>query len=205
VEAIYFVRHGRTDYNDAKRLQGITDTPINALGREQALRNGSLLNRLISGKARFDFVASPLVRACQTMEIVREAMGLDPAAYRTDARLREIDFGAWSGLTMVQVRERDPEGYARQQADLWNVAPTGGECLASLSARALSWLESVTRDTVAVSHGGIARCLWAHILKLTPAEQVRLDVPQDKVMLIEHDNPRPAGPKGGSAYKLTWL
>ncbi len=203
--AIYFVRHGKTDYNVGKRLQGITDTPINALGREQAKRNGGLLNELIADKPRIDFVASPLARACQTMEIVREAMGLEPGAYRTDARLREIDFGAWSGLTMAEVRERDPEGYARQQADVWNVAPGGGECVRDLSARAVSWLESVTRDTVAVSHGGISRSLRAHILKLSPAEQVQLDVPQDKIMLIENDDPRSGGPMGGSVYKLTWL
>ena len=216
--AIYLVRHGQTEYNAAHIIQGTMDVPINALGRSQALRNGDLLNGLIGDKARFDFVASPLLRARQTMEIVREAMGLEPGAYRTDARLREIDFGAWAGMTMARVRERDPENYARRQADPWNVPPPGGESVTKLSDRAISWFESVTQDTVCVSHGGINRCLCAHFLKLSPQELVSLDVPQDKVLLIEQDtprssspqggsayNPRSSSPKGGSAYKLTWL
>ena len=63
-------------------------------------------------------MSSPLLRARQTMEIAREAMGLAPDAYRTDARLEEIRFGDWAGMTMAQVAERDPENYARRQADL---------------------------------------------------------------------------------------
>jgi broad specificity phosphatase PhoE len=208
VAAIYFIRHGRTDYNEAKRLQGITDVPINALGCEQAKRNGAVLNELIGDKSRFDFVASPLMRARRTMEIIREAMGLDPAAYRTDDRLREVHFGGWAGLTMAQVKERDAEHYARRQADLWNIAPPGGECVRDLSARAVSWFESVDRDTVCVSHGGIYRCLYAHFLKLTPDKLVSLDVPQDKMLLIEQEslpsdggaiNPRSSSLEGGSA------
>ncbi len=111
--AIYFLRHGQTDYNAARRIQGILDIPINALGRSQAQRNGGVLAELISDPSRFDFVSSPLLRARQTMEIVREAMGLAPDAYRTDARLEEIRFGDWAGMTMAQVAERDPENYAR--------------------------------------------------------------------------------------------
>ena len=195
VAAIYFLRHGQTDYNAARRIQGILDIPINALGRSQAQRNGGVLNELISDTSRFDFVSSPLLRARQTMEIVREAMGLAPDAYRTDARLQEIHFGDWAGMTMAQIAERDPENYARRQADLWNVPPPGGESVRELSARAVAWFESVTQDTVAVSHGGINRCLRAHFLKLSPRELVHLDVPQDKVLLIEQEN-RAQEPKG---------
>ncbi|MGO9483744.1 MAG: histidine phosphatase family protein [Rhodomicrobium sp.] len=194
--AIYFLRHGQTDYNAARRIQGILDIPINALGRSQAQRNGGVLAELISDPSRFDFVSSPLLRARQTMEIVREAMGLAPEAYRTDARLEEIRFGDWAGMTMAQVAERDPENYARRQADLWNFPPPGGESLRELSARALGWFESVTRDTVVVSHGGINRCLRAYFLRLPPRELLQLDVPQDKVLLIEQEN---------GQEQMTWL
>ncbi len=218
VAAIYFVRHGQTDYNAARRVQGIVDVPINGHGQSQAQRNGRVLNELISDTSQLDFVSSPLLRARQTMEIVREAMGLAPDAHRTDGRLQEIHFGDWAGMTMAEIAERDPENYARRQADLWNVPPPGGESIRELSARAVAWFESVTQDTVAVAHGGINRCLRAHFLKLSPEELVYLDVPQDKVLLIEQDNLRsssPKGgsaynlrsnsPKGGSAYKMTWL
>ncbi len=189
---IYYVRHGQTDYNAARRIQGILDIPINATGRLQARRNGALLNELIWDKARFDFVASPLLRARQTMEIVRHEMGLSPDGYRTDDRLREIHFGAWGGLTMEDIAARDPENYARRQADPWNEAPPEGQCYREFHDQVMAWLAEVTSDTILVAHGGTGRCLSRHFLKLPPDEMVHLDRPQDRVLMID----------GGT---LTWL
>ena len=189
---IYFLRHGQTDYNAARRIQGVIDVPINAQGRLQGRRNGGVLNELIGDKWRFDFVASPLVRARQTMEIVRSAMGLAPQAYRTDARLQEIHFGAWGGMTMAEIAASRSDKFARRQADPWNFAPPGGEAYRELYARSIDWLADVTADTVVVAHGGISRCLRGHFLQLPPEEIVHLDVPQDKVLMIEEN-------------KLTWL
>jgi probable phosphoglycerate mutase len=189
---IYFVRHGQTDYNAARRIQGVIDVPINAQGRTQAQRNGCVLNELTGDKLRFDFVASPLLRTRQTMEIVRTAMGLAPDVYRTDDRLQEIHFGAWGGMTMAAIAASDPENYTRRNEDPWNVAPPGGECLRELYARVMDWLAGVSADTVVVSHGGVNRCLRGHFLKLAPQEMLHLDVPQDKVLMIEGD-------------RLTWL
>jgi broad specificity phosphatase PhoE len=189
---IYFLRHGQTDYNASKRIQGTLEIPINEKGRGQARRNGSLLAELIQGKDGFDFVASPLLRARQTMEIVRDTMGLPVRGYRTDDRLKEISFGAWGGLTWPDIEARDPEAYARRQADRWNVAAPGGETYRDVYRGVVEWVESVTSDTVVVAHYGTARCIRGYFLKLAPAEVLDLDVPQDKVLMIEGDT-------------LTWL
>jgi broad specificity phosphatase PhoE len=186
---IYFVRHGQTDYNASKRIQGELEIPINAKGREQARRNGALLAELIGDKGRFDFVASPLLRARQTMEILRGAMGLPIDGYRTDRRLKEISFGEWAGLTWPEIEARDPEVYARRQADRWNVAAPGGGSYRDLYQGVVEWIESVRSDTVAVAHYGTARCIRAHFLKLKPAAMLDLDAPQDKVLMIEGDTP----------------
>jgi probable phosphoglycerate mutase len=189
---IYFVRHGQTDYNASKRIQGELEIPINAKGREQARRNGGLLAELIGDKGRFDFVASPLLRARQTMEIVRDAMGLPALGYRTDDRLKEISFGEWAGLTWPEIEACDPEVYARRQGDRWNVAAPGGGSYRDLYQGVVEWIESVRSDTIAVAHYGTARCIRAHFLKLKPAAMLDLDAPQDKVLMIEGD-------------RLTWL
>jgi probable phosphoglycerate mutase len=126
------------------------------------------------------------------MEIVRTLMGLEPAGYRTDDRLQEIRFGAWGGMTMVEIASKNPEHYTRRQADPWNVAPPEGECFRELNTRVMDWLSEVTADTIVVAHGGTSRCLRGHFLKLPPQEIVHLDVPQDKVLMIEDG-------------KLTWL
>src|ERR1044071_3224224 len=103
---LYFVRHGETDWNRERRLQGQHDIPLNTLGRTQAQRCGALLKELLSKSgtpvADYDYVSSPLGRARETMELMRTAMGLDPAAYRTDARLMEMSFGRWEGFTYAE-------------------------------------------------------------------------------------------------------
>ncbi|MGH6644424.1 MAG: histidine phosphatase family protein, partial [Bradyrhizobium sp.] len=96
---IVFIRHGETDWNAEGRFQGQQDIPLNTRGRGQARRNGLILKERMPEAAAFDFVASPLERTRQTMEIVRAAMGLDPAAYRIDPILKEITFGEWEGHT----------------------------------------------------------------------------------------------------------
>jgi broad specificity phosphatase PhoE len=182
---IYFLRHGQTDYNAAKRIQGELDIPLNATGRLQAQRNGGLLNELIACKERFDFVASPLSRARQTMEIARAAMGLSAHGYRTDDRLREIGFGEWAGFSWPEIEERDPEGFKRRNADRWNVAAPGGQCYRDMYKSVGEWLAEVTSDTVVVAHYGTARLIRGHVLKLPPDEILRLDAPQDKVLMID--------------------
>lgn len=182
---LYFLRHGQTDYNAAGRIQGTIEVPLNATGRVQAHRNGAVLSELISDKCRFDFVASPLLRARQTMQIVRAGMGLPEDGYRIDDRLKEIHFGAWGGLTMAEIAERDPSNYVRRQADPWNEAPPEGQCFRDFHAQVMSWFDEVARDTIVVAHGGTSRSLRGHVLKLPPQEMMRLDVPQDKILMIE--------------------
>ncbi len=183
---LYFVRHGQTDWNAAGRIQGHTDIPINTRGRTQAARNGGVLTEILDDPAAFDYVASPLLRARQTMEIIRERLGLTPLDYRTDDRIREVSFGDWSGRTMAECALEFADEYARRRADIWNHRPPGGECLADLMARVRAWLSEQERDAVVVAHGGVSRCLRGLVLDMPPAEIYRLDVPQDKVLMIEN-------------------
>lgn len=184
---IYLVRHGQTGWNAEYRLQGQVDTPLNEKGRGQAKRNGEVLGELIPDPGQFDFVASPLGRTRNTMEIIREAMGLPPKDYRTDDLLKEIHFGDWQGSTWDELREERSTEIEARFADPWNtVAPgAGGESYAMLSARAEEWLKSVAQDTVVVTHGGINRCVRGLVDKLPTDDIPHLKVPQDKVLVIE--------------------
>jgi broad specificity phosphatase PhoE len=100
---LYFVRHGETDWNAERRLQGRRDVPLNALGRKQAARCGELLRELLvvggATPRQFAFTSSPLSRARETMAILRTALGVAPEDYAIDARLAELSFGRWEGLT----------------------------------------------------------------------------------------------------------
>jgi len=181
---LYFVRHGETDWNAARRLQGQTDIPLNDIGRGQARRNGEMLRTTLAEPARFDFLASPMKRTSETMEIVREAIGLERSGARFDARLREIHFGHWEGRTWLELPEVDPEEYAARERDAWRWRPRGGESYADVSERIAGWLGTIERDAVVVSHGGVSRVLRGLVLGLVPAEIAELSVPQDKVLVL---------------------
>jgi probable phosphoglycerate mutase len=185
---LYYVRHGETDWNRAGRLQGRRDTSLNARGREQAICCGEILRALFarSGQnpATLDYVASPLKRARETMEGMREPLGLPPPAYRLDPRLAEMAFGDWEGLTLAEVAMRDPDAFAARERDKWAFVPPNGESYRQLSERVGEWYESLRRDSVVAAHGGTARVLMVRLGIALPAAAPRLSVEQGAVYVL---------------------
>jgi probable phosphoglycerate mutase len=183
---LYFVRHGETDWNLTQRYQGQQDIPLNATGRDQAARNGRALAQELGGDAAtLDYIASPLVRARETMQIMRREIGLPPDGFRTDDRLREIHYGHWEGELWAELPLRDPQGFAAREADKWGWQPRGGESYRALSERVAAWLGDIDRDVVVAAHGGVMRVLRGLHHGLQPAEIFLLDVPQDKVLVVK--------------------
>ncbi len=162
---LYYVRHGETAWNVQGRLQGQHDSDLTERGRAQAAHCGSILRDLLArdrlDPAGLDYVASPLGRARVTMELVRAALGLNATDYRTDARLAELSFGRWEGLAYPELQATAQDVLAVRERDKWNFAPPGGESYADLLARVRAWHATLTRDSVAVAHGGTARALVA--------------------------------------------
>jgi len=106
VTTLILARHGETDWNRENRFQGHADPPLNDLGREQsAALAASLAEERIAR-----IYTSPLRRAAETAEIVAAALGLDVEHVEG---LREIDVGAWSGLTRDEIAASFPDKYAR--------------------------------------------------------------------------------------------
>jgi broad specificity phosphatase PhoE len=184
---VYLVRHGQTDWNAEHRLQGQADIDLNAVGRSQAERNGRKLAELIADPAEFDFVASPLSRTRETMELVRRAMNLLPKDYSTDARLLEVHFGDWQGYTLAELDRMTPGTTAARELDKWNFVPPGdaAESYAMLHRRVAPWFEALTRPTVCVTHGGVFRVLFRMAGKKPIREAAALDIAQDRVLRFE--------------------
>ena len=183
---VYIVRHGQTDWNAESRLQGQADTDINALGRSQADRNGRRLAELIDDPAAFDFVASPLRRTRETMERLREAMGLPAAGYRTDTRLMELHFGDWQGRTFTELEAETPGISAARHRDKWNYLPPGrdAETYEMLTERVRPWLEAIAQPTVCVTHGGIVRAVFKLTGAMDATEAAAMNVPQDRILRL---------------------
>jgi len=159
---ILLVRHGETAWNATGRLQGQSDTPLNALGHEQARRAAQ---RLACEPVR-GLYSSDLARALQTAAIIGQALGLTVV---TSSRLRERLYGAWEGLTAAEIQARYPEQFAAWRARSPDFAPPQGETRSQLLARALAELNAIAlrhvgEMAVVVTHGGLCYVLISHFL-----------------------------------------
>ena len=188
---LYYFRHGETDWNVEGRLQGRHDIALNARGRSQAAHCGDILRDLFARENRrpddFDYVASPLGRARETMELARSALGLPPQDYALEPQLAEISFGEWEGYTIAQLRNRDPQRTAAREHDKWRFLPPGGESYEAVSRRMAAWYGSLNRDTVASAHGGTARGLIAYLGIAKPAAAPLVDIAQGVVYVFQGD------------------
>lgn len=143
---LYLVRHGETDWNRARRIQGRTDIPLNATGREQARLTGMLLTR----RPITRIYASPLSRAFETATIIAAELGL-PEPDRREALL-ERDYGAAEGLDFHEIDRLYPPG----------TPVPGRESRDEVAARVVPALQAIAADhldesIVVVSHGGAIR------------------------------------------------
>ena len=182
---LYFARHGETEANVEKRYQGNTlDTPLTHRGHMQAKAIAKILKHHVDEPGALKCVSSPLERARLTMQIIRSHLDLAPTGYATDQRLREINLGAWEGLTHKQVRALDPVEFRKREADKWNVRVSGGESYADVAKRAERWLINVRRDTFAVTHGGFTRILRGLFEGLDAKQISDLDEPQGVVFRV---------------------
>jgi len=182
---LYFSRHGETEANREHRFSGRRDTPLTEKGRGQARAVGEILERQVGVRPPLAFISSPLQRARTTMEIVRETLGLPKGGYSTDQRIEEINLGRWDQLTDVEARALDPALFDTRRADKWHVHVPGGENYSEVAIRATHWVESLTADTFAVSHGALTRILRGLFQGLTWRGMSDLDEPQGVVYRVQ--------------------
>jgi broad specificity phosphatase PhoE len=158
----YFLRHGESEGNSARLMQGRGDYPLSKAGREQAHRvagwfAGRRIGRLLS---------SPLARAHETARILADSLGL--AEVELCEELNELDTGLFTGLTVEQIRTRHPEAWRSFQRESWEGVP-GAERIANLRERAerlwelLAGSAAAGQAVLCVTHSGILQ--W--VLKAT--------------------------------------
>ena len=184
---VVVLRHGETDHNAARVWQGHLDTPLSELGRRQADAVGPALAALSPHR----IVSSDLTRARLTAESVGRACGIP---VELDARFREIDVGAWQGMSAADVADRWPQVQAAlargedvrrgdhgetvaEVADRVGAALTEhlealgpGQCLVvsthGASGRtAAAWLLGLEPDLAWRVLGALGNCHWAELVE----------------------------------------
>jgi uncharacterized phosphatase len=199
---LYLVRHGETDWNRARRIQGATDIPLNDLGRSQAAEAGDLLAR-----RSFDrVVASPLSRAAETGSIIAARLGLP--APELVAAVAERRYGDAEGLTGSQVEQRFPTG----------TPVPGRESRRELLDRVLPALAEIGRSVaggsvVVATHGAVIRAVVTHVggddvLHLgTPIRNGSIhsfELRDDALVLREFDDPIEVESERAGTFAFDW-
>jgi len=145
---IALIRHGPTEWNEQKRLQGQADVPLSPDGHRKV--SGWTLPAEFHD---FDWVASPLTRAQQTAA----ALGLTP---RPEPALIEMHWGDWEGLTRDELKAKYGDVFRERTSQGIDLRPHSGESPREVRARFAAWAATVAeagRDTGAVAHQGIIR------------------------------------------------
>ena len=191
---MYLLRHGETEWNETGRMQGQLDSPLTPRGLRQAAAMAETLAELTAGWGQPRIIVSPLGRCRQTAEIVAEALGVSSDALESDARLAEMTWGQWDGLTREEIAKSDPESWELREDDKWNVAPPDGESYAMLAQRIGSWLADLPPEAfddrppalIVVSHGGVSRVLRGLYARLSPEETLSLSVSQEEFYCLRY-------------------
>ena len=162
---LYIIRHGETDWNVEKKLQGQSDTELNAYGVELAQVTAKALKDV-----RFDHIfSSPLRRAYHTAQIIRGERDMEIV---TDDRLKEICFGVNEGVPAAKISEDfhwffdAPEKYRPAQ---------GGETYEQLCERSRDFIDNVIVPlsekepdgrAVIVAHGALNKSIMIYLKHL---------------------------------------
>lgn len=162
---ILLIRHGETDWNVDKRLQGHIDIGLNQAGQRQVLALGEAL----AGEGIDAIFASDLQRARDTAQAVADAAGLEVLI---DAGLRERCYGAFEGLRHIEIEARYPDAYRQWKARDPDYRYPAGERMAETMRefyeRSVQAVQRVLgsgryRKVAIVTHGGVLECVhhWA--------------------------------------------
>lgn len=173
---LFLIRHGRTASNRQRLFHGITDVPLDSLGRRQAIRVGERLRRNTAPDA---LLSSPLSRALTTARIIGEHVGLEPSVVPA---LSEMDFGVLEGATMERLALEHPD-LAERLLNLedGDVTWPGGESRRGFNERVLGVFLSILEQyaahrVVVVAHGGVIGSFLAQVQGRSPNDPMIYDV-----------------------------
>lgn len=158
---IHLVRHGQTDWNLERRIQGQTNSQLTALGRQQAQAIAEELKALSFAGA----YASSSDRARDTAQYIVAHRGLDLTLWD---ELREISLGPWEGQLYDDIKAADEEGHGHfwEQPHLFQ--REGAETFAQLQQRAIDAIGRIAaahpqQDVLVVSHGAFIKSVLCHV------------------------------------------
>ncbi|SAK39862.1 phosphoglycerate mutase [Caballeronia hypogeia] len=193
---VLFIRHGETEWNAIKRIQGHIDIPLSAHGFLQAQQLGARLAR----EGRIDAAySSDLQRAQQTAQPFADALGLE---VRLSEGLRERFYGAFQGHDSDEINDKFPAEYIEWQTRDPGFAPPGdGESQRVFYHRVVHAMEPLVAAhaggrIAVVAHGGVLDCIYRFATKLSLHEPRNWPLLNCSVNVVDYEN--------GGAKVIAW-
>jgi len=187
---LFITRHGQTDANLEKRVQGQGDTPLNTTGLAQA---GDLADYFLA-HAIDRIVCSDLIRARQTAQVLVDALDV-PVSYHPELRARRM--GSFENKTHAELEVADPEAFRRLKHDSNFVPPDGGESVTELKARMVPFVRQVAHQyagqrVAILSHHKICQLILAELAggDMRPIPNARpalVEYKEQRFHLVEED------------------
>ncbi len=162
---IILIRHGETEWNSQKRMQGHSNSDLSSVGQAQIQALGQWTKNV-----PFDLIYSSYsLRAKQTAEAITQFSGHE---LQFDQRLREKNLGVFEGLTSEEARERHPEVFRLFKTAGSKYVVDEGESTQQLQDRALEIVNEIRikhpeERVLLVTHGGFIRVVMKHSLGLS--------------------------------------
>jgi len=152
---IIAIRHGLTQWNQQKRIQGHTDIPLCAEGIELLKQY-----RLPQDWFNYSWYCSPLQRARQTAQ----QLGLN---IQLETRLKEMHWGDWEGLTLQQLQQKYGDEFTQMESKGLDMHPHNGESPRLVKKRLTQWIKTLEQQKAEsatigiITHKGVIRALLA--------------------------------------------
>lgn len=182
---IILARHGQTEWNKVKRVQGWKNSPLTELGKLQAKNVAEVIAK-IAHNNDIALFSSPLGRAYDTARIISNKLASE-VSIEISPLLKEYSYGDWEGLSLNEVKEQRPEEWKNRKSDKWNYVVSGGESYYMVSERAKAWLDSLPKNRIiiAVSHQMIGRTIRGSYLGLSSESTMSLAQENNEIVILK--------------------
>ena len=185
---IIFVRHGETDYNKIKRVQGTQQIPLNEQGKTQAQQVAESLQQY----KITHIYCSGLVRARETAEIINRSLSLP---IMIDDRLNERNWGIWENKNLGDILQQEESTKFWSEENL-DANPHQGETTRNLMKRCTGFLNDLVKNhaksdvILVVTHGGPMRMIRGIIKGLHDEEYLRRDIKNGQILIVKYEHSR---------------
>lgn len=182
---LLFIRHGETDWNKNRKIQGSQDIQLNETGLTQAKILADKITQYVTNNT--GYFTSYQKRACQTAEEIGKKLSTTINILKG---IHEVDFGLWEGLTLKEIESLYPNEFDEWSNNRRYTRPPQGESYQDMLERvnqALLYVSKSDLDTaVIITHGGVIMSLQC-LINNTPFENMKIHKPQN-AEIIEIDS-----------------